>query len=220
VTLSIIVPWRSDHGHRERVWNYLRPQWEALGHELIVQDDPEPGTWSTARALRAAVPKTTGDVIVAYGADHLPDPDVLDTAVKLMDTHAWCYTYADVAYATEASTAALLAGDITEDQLTWGHYSGRCVGMWAWRRSTWDETGGVDPRFVGWGYGDDAWNDVLETVYGPSSARPGNVLRELWHPDGERDASQANPNHGLYYTEYAPYRGNREYMLAMKEQWT
>lgn len=224
-SLSVIVPWGRPPGvvgeQRQRVWDYLRPRWEALGHELVVADDPEVGRgWSTARALHAGMAQATGDVIVSYGADHLPDPDVVNAAVALLGEHPWCFLYRDVAYATEASTAALIDGAITEAQLQWSHYSGRCVGMWGWRRSTWDTVGGVDPRFVGWGYGDDAFNDVLETVFGPSPAPPGDVLRELWHTGTDRDASAANPNHGLYFTEYAPHRGNRQHMLAMQQKWS
>jgi hypothetical protein len=224
VALSVIIPFTAlpgaDGEHRQRVWDYLRPRWEALGHELITPADPGPGDWSYARAFRVGVEQSTGDVIMCYGADHLPDPDVLDATVSLLETHQWVATYADVAYATEAATAALLAGQITEDQLTWSHYSGRCIGMWGFTRAAWEETGGADPRFVGWGYGDDAFTDVLTAAYGPSPEPPGPVLRELWHPDTERDPSAANPNHVLYFTEYAPYRGDRDAMLAMKEKWT
>ena len=39
MTLSIIIPFTAlptaDGEHRQRVWDYLRPRWEALGHELI-----------------------------------------------------------------------------------------------------------------------------------------------------------------------------------------
>jgi len=224
MTLSVIIPFTAsgtpDGEHRQRVWDYLRPQWEALGHELITPADPGPGDWSYARAFRVGVEQSSGDVIACYGADHLPDPAVLDATVSLCESHEWVATYSDVRYADKSSTLALLDGEIDEDGLAWSHTSGRCIGMWGFTRAAWNETGGVDPRFVGWGYGDDAFTDVLTAAYGPSPKPPGAMLCELWHPGTERDPSAANPNHGLYHREYAPYRRDRDYMLAMHERWS
>jgi hypothetical protein len=238
--VSVVIPFGADLStkegqHRAQVWHYCRTMWQQLMlqgviHELIVEPDPlmdanvngAPVLWSTARALRVAVPKCTGDVVFQYGADHLPDEGVIVQARDIMSKpggHPWVSLYRDVKYATEESTKALLRGEIWRSDLEWGATSGRCIGMWAWRREVWEETGGVDPRFVGWGYGDDAFTDVLTAAYGPSPAEPGHFLRELWHPAGYRDASARNPNQQLYMTEYVPIKGNAAALLAMKERW-
>ena len=247
--VSVVIPFGADLStkegqHRAQVWHYCRTMWQQLMlqgviHELIVETDPLVGrcvehpevanppcghsaSWSTARALRVAVPKCTGDVVFQYGADHLPDAEVVRQACALMGSqraYPWVSLYRDVKYATEESTKALLRGEIWRSDLEWGATSGRCIGMWAWRREVWEETGGVDPRFVGWGYGDDAFTDVLTAAYGPSPAEPGHFLRELWHPAAYRDASARNPNQRLYMAEYAPIKGNAAALLAMKERW-
>lgn len=260
MTVSVVIPFGADlttgeGQHRARVWAFILPMWLDLMQagvvdDLVVADDPLRGRcvdhphrilgctnraeWSTARALRAGVPRTIGDIIVQYGADHIPDAEVITRAVTIMTTNAglpnrtyeWTHLYRDVAYATEESTLALLDGaPVASGQpdglgdLEWGARAGCCVGMWAFTRRAWEETGGVDPRFVGWGYGDDAWNRVLEATYGPSPAPPGNVLRELWHPAAYRDASAENPNQRLYGAEYAPIVGDKAALLAMQERW-
>jgi hypothetical protein len=232
--VSVVVPFGADVNtiegqHRARLWNFIRPLWQDLiqrgvVHELIVEDDPLRGSgaaWSTARALRQAVPKATGEIVTHFGADHLPDEDVLLAVKSILSPEgaSWVSLYQDVAYASERTTGLLLNGVLGTADLVYDSWAGCCVGMWAWKAEVWAETGGVDPRFVGWGFGDTAWNRVLEATYGPSPTPPGKVLRELWHPATYRGTSGANPNHDLYYSEYDPITGNKDALLRMKEKW-
>lgn len=223
-------------------WKHLKDG--GLVHEVIVAEDPLAGTidfdrlteanlldkgaqeprmpWSTARAIRAGMREVTGDVVTCFGADHFPDGHVLADATALLKhtEHEWLFLYERVSYASEASTLALLANphQFGIKTLEWAHTVHRCCGMWMWTRRAWDETGGVDPRFVGWGYGDDAWNVALESCFGPSPAPPGGTLHELWHPAGYRDASAANPNYDLFMTEYRPFAGDADYFRTLAAQ--
>jgi hypothetical protein len=238
-----------DGTHRQRLLDYLLPRWRRLVeggvvHEVIVAADPLAGTidfdqlterhlfdkgaheprmpWSTARAIRAGMDKVTGDAVTCYGADHFPDGRVLADAVGLMRAgFEWTFLYQRVAYASEASTLQLLHNPARYalTDLEWAHTVHRCVGMWMWTRKAWEATGGVDPRFIGWGYGDDAWNVALESVFGPPPPTPGGTLHELWHPAGYRDASAANPNYHLFMTEYRDHAGDAAYFRDLPRKW-
>lgn len=219
VALSVLIPYRPDGGHRDRLWRYLKQRWEATGYEVVECHDPvEDAPFSFARAINASIKEATGDAVAIFGADHLPDRWLLDDMAAQLAHHPWAMPYGRVSYATENTTEALLAGQIGDSELEWGASAEVCKGIWFLHRDILADLNGLDPLFEGWGWGDDAFNDVLATFHpGP---RQGNAtLRELWHPSGWRDLSDTNPNRARYETLYRPARGNPAAMREVLAGW-
>src|SRR5690606_20504372 len=48
-------------------------------------------------------------------------------------------------------------------------------------RAMWEDVGGFDERFVGWGHEDRAFVHAVEVLHGPRARVPGHMLN-LWHP--------------------------------------
>lgn len=200
--VSILIPWRTDHGHRECLWTYLRPLWEALPYQLCVADDgAEDGApFSYAAAANRAAAEATGDVLITWGADQLPDDIAIDGAANLARSHGWSRLFARTGYYSPFHTEAILGG-ADPDRLPLEAIEPHCTGIMAIRRDTWDDAGGMDERFHGWGYEDAALRDLLIRRHGDLLAVR-STLRCLWHP--VRHRVYTGPNAELYYREYAP----------------
>jgi hypothetical protein len=80
-------------------------------------------------------------------------------------------------------------------------------------RSTWENVGGVDPRFVGWGGEDIAFGWALDTLAGPHT-NLGAPLYHLWHPLAV-DRRKASPETDRLAGRYAEANGKPEAMRAL-----
>lgn len=202
MTVSILIPWRTDHGHRERLWTYLRPPWEALPYQLCVASDgAEDGQpFDYAAAANRAAKQATGDVLITWGADQLPDPGAIDAAGVTATAWGWSQVFDRNATYSPFATEQILAG-ADPARLRVELFEPHCTGIIAVRRDVWDAVGGMDERFHGWGYEDAALRDRLTRDYGRPPVRSGTLVG-LWHP--VRHRVYTGPNADLYYREYAP----------------
>lgn len=202
MTVSVLIPWRTDHGHRERLWNHLRPRWEQLDVELCVATDgAEDGApFSYATAANRAAKQASGDVLITWGADQLPDMEAIQAAAAVARERHWSMVFEYNGTFSPFDTEQILAG-ANPATLRPEVFEAHCTGIIAVRRDVWDELGGMDERFVGWGYEDAALRDKLIWQYGRPAVRDRTLLC-LWHPVRHRVYTGANAE--LYYREYAP----------------
>lgn len=212
--ISVLVPFGADDSipgkWRRRVWEYIRAHWtEFPSLELVEGHDPlfglardrtaqvpMPYQFSVSRALNDAASRATGDAFLLFGADHVPDPLVLDFAREQLARHSWIRLYDHVAYLSHPATTLLLAtGRI--DPREWHPVSAPCDGVLAVRRTAWDRVGGMDERYEGWGYEDtDLLHRLQQKVPGGRMDPSGYTLRELWHDGGKRNLD--GPNAALF----------------------
>lgn len=216
----------ADGAHRAHVWAWCRRRWQALvdmrvvdelvigrdplfGHRIVEHSvpgdyDPTPRSWvvgirpfSVARALNDAAKHAHGDHFLLFGADHVPDVKAVQWATHALRGYAFARIYDRVAYATEAATRVILSNICYPlDAADWHEVSAPCPGVLAVRREAFENAGGLDERYEGWGYEDTAFLDTLARTHtgthrgtmGPS----GHVLRELWHPGHARDLDGHN----------------------------
>lgn len=221
--ISVLVPFGTtpdaDGAHRAHVWAWCRRRWEGLvagrvvdevvvGHDLLFGQNVETRSplgvrglsyhpFSVARALNDAAKHAHGDHFLLFGADHVPDIKAVQWATHALRGYAFARIYDRVAYATEAATRVILSNICYPlDAADWHEVSAPCPGVLAVRREAFENAGGLDERYEGWGYEDTAFLDALARTHtgthrgtmGPS----GHVLRELWHPGHARDLDGRN----------------------------
>ncbi|MCK9921599.1 galactosyltransferase-related protein [Frankia sp. AgPm24] len=192
-----MVPFRPDGADRDRIWSWLADRWRTThpGWELRVGEYPaSAGPWRKSAAVRAALTGCTARVLVIADADVWVTPtDVLAQAVTLAaDGAPWVMPHRQVRRLSPETTARVLAGEpveqagATRGALAERPYVGmRGGGLLVIRADAWEQVGGFDPRFAGWGGEDEALGLAADALLGQGVRLPG-VLWHLWHPPAPR----------------------------------
>jgi hypothetical protein len=190
--VSVLVPFRGDGGHRDRVWDYVKPLWEELPVELVVGEDPGDQPFNVSRAFNDAASRATGDLFVLFGADQLPDVDRVAWAMReAQDGAKWCPLFAATGAYSEGDTRLLVENNADPSRFDFAQWAPFCTGIFAVTRAGWAEINGMDERFFGWGCEDTAVRMALEVVLGPAP-EPAGTLHCLWHPAASRSRFDAN----------------------------
>jgi hypothetical protein len=199
MNLSVLIPWRTDHGPRQAAFDYLLPRWLSTGAEVCVGVDNDDGPFNCARAQNRAFRLATNDRIVMFGADQIPDPQAMFYADGYLTAYPWIPLMAQTGYYSRESTDRILAGaDPFEEPLE--YTLPFCTGVIGVTRDAYLATGGMDERFSGWGYEDAAFRQTLAGLFGAPPALP-HTLRCLWHETDHRKA--VSPNQALM-EDYIP----------------
>lgn len=202
--VSVLVPANFDCAHRRAAWRHVEqhyrtnhPDWQ------LVVGDHGGGAWCKGRAVAAAAARADGDVLVIADADVYTAPAALEQAVSVAATgEQWAIPHKLVHRLTEAETARVLAGhEPRRAAVTIAPYEGAAGGgLVAIPRAMWDEVGGIDTGFVGWGREDHSLGWALSAMFG-WHVRGTGLLWHLWHPGGEggRQPTDANRDLGQRY---------------------
>lgn len=194
---SILIPWRSDDGHRERVLEWILRRYAVLYPEAQVvlgTNDEEPFNRGAARNDAAA--RADHDVFVIADADTIcAEAGALPWAVEAVDAGLapWVIPYAEEQYynLSAGATESLLHMDpdvrlAPNPRLAsaWEHKITSWAGMLVMTRAAFEAVGGYDERFHGWGYEDNAFRHAMDTIVGLHKRLEGSAWH-LWHPIAE-----------------------------------
>lgn len=200
--ISVLIPFRSTDPQRIRIWNHLRPQWEAADVELVSLPDSDDPTapFSFARGANRCRAAATGDVLLVHGADQLlPDAATWERIRSTMATKPWLWVYDRYQEIDAWPTRWLVEGvPLSQISVELGRTYDHCYGIYAVRADVWDEVGGLDERLIGWGPEDAIFYETLRVLY-PDGVRGQGLMRALWHERAPRDRLETNHN---YYREY------------------
>jgi hypothetical protein len=188
--VSVLIPWRSDHGPREEVWRWLEPQWLATGAEIITAEDATEGPFNFSRACNRAFSAASHTNLLIFGADQIPDIGVMQSAASRLNSEPWFPLFEQTTYYSKDSSARIMSGKPCHDE-PFEHVVPFCTGVLAVSSLAYKASGGMDERFSGWGMEDSAFRRTLFNLYGDRWAFPAS-LRCLWHPEGERGRSSEN----------------------------
>lgn len=208
--ISVLIPWRTDNGPRQEALDYLLPKWRETGAEICIGVDPGEGPFNCSRAQNRAFRLASHNKLVMYGADQLPDLDVLLDASARLDKEPWLPLYNKTGYYSRGTTARLLAGEPLH-AAPLEYVLPFCTGLVGLSRDAYRAVGGMDERFEGWGYEDAAFRLSLECTFGfPESLD--HTLRCLWHETGHRIEQSPNQVLMIKYLEAANGIGFAEFL--------
>lgn len=213
--ISVLIPFRSNDPQRNRLWEWLRPQWEGLPDIELCSttdtDDPAE-RFSFARGANRCRRLAIGDVLLVYGADQLPPtPQEWDRIRRVMAERPWMWVYAETLEIDAWATKLILKGH-RADLIGGGRLLDHCFAVYAVRADVWDDVGGLDERLVGWGPEDAIFRMVLRSRYPDGLDQGEGILKALWHEPAPRDLLARNND---FYTEYVRAIDNgqlREYL--------
>lgn len=223
---ALCIPWRTDHGHRERVWRWCVARWSATlasGWSIHCAGDPsQPFNRAAARnnaVAEAARLDPRWRVVVLADADvAVGDVEqVYAAAATALETGRLTYAHTWQATLSRDATERVLAGEdpttLPRDDADWEQrtYSG----VLAIPRPLWDALGGYDERFVGWSYEDLALMLAAKVLAGRVARVTGTVFH-CWH-DRPRDEREGQPHYAANHALFERYQAASKSVSAMRE---
>jgi glycosyltransferase involved in cell wall biosynthesis len=208
--ISILVPFHCPDQSHQRVknWHWLKRYWKCHlpGAQIIEGNDwrsllhPEV-PFSKSAAVNNAAKKATGDIFVIVDADgYIAADAVLEAADRIRHARKrghklWFVPYRWFYRLTEECSRKLLHSNPcrphkfstpppmccvqSTDGSQHGHWYG--AGIQIMPREAFEEVGGWDERFRGWGGEDHAAMRAMDTLYWRHKTLPVQFLH-VWHP--------------------------------------
>lgn len=192
MNIRFMVPWRPEPEFRDRLWAFARAYWWGACPDIAVVEGPSPdGPFNRSAAINAAA-RGDWDVGIVLDADVFAPPLHVYAAIdRARDTERVVLPYTEFQGLTPRATARTLEGvrepfDARSFRFLSSVHESSIVVI---PRAVWDEVGGFDERFVGWGQEDVAFAQSARVLTGPITRVEGPVWH-LWHPNGpSRDQS-------------------------------
>lgn len=187
MTVAFLVPRRADGGPRDRLWTFTRPHWEQLGWPVLVgEHTADEGLFNRSKALNRAAAQAdpSVDVFVILDSDVIASLDQARDAVEhaRVEQQLTCGFSVWNGVGREGTSRILRGyrGNWRPFVAKRFHDSASC--LVAVRRDVWDEAGGFDETFEGWGWEDVAFCIAVEALSGKPLHRVYGDLFHLWHP--------------------------------------
>lgn len=178
------MPRRPDGGWRDALWDYCRSYWEReLPDYEVVEGDHLEGPFNRSAGInRAAELAGDWDVGIVLDSDVILPADNVVQAVRVAEISGRAVLpFSSRDSITMGGTKLLLKGTVrlpapglVHEKQPWNVST--CVVV---PRRLWDQVGGFDERFEGWGGEDDAFHAACQTLSGVD--RLGGIAWHLWH---------------------------------------
>jgi hypothetical protein len=180
----ILVPRRADDGPRDALWEWCRQWWEReQSHMPIFEGHHDEGLFNRSAAVnRASALAGDWDVAVIIDSDVICNASRVKEAVALAhETGKLVYPH-DIRKDLDNTGSRIVMHGEKGNWERWvrRRYRNMVSSVIVVPRRLWDEVGGFDEEFRGWGYEDTAFAAACETFGG--SARLSGEVWHFWHP--------------------------------------
>lgn len=220
----ILVPRRADDGPRDVLWEWCRTQkWERdQSHMPIFEGHHNEGLFNRSAAVNKAA-RLAGewDVAVIIDADVFIDAERLKEAVKIAhETGKVVYPH-DVRKDLNRQGNQRVMNGFSGNWERYVHrrYPNMVSSVLVVPRRLWDEIGGFDESFRGWGYEDTAFAAAAATFGHGDIRLPGEVWH-LWHPtakEGKR-GTETHMRNSAKGQRYRAAIGNPDAIRALQSE--
>lgn len=228
-----LVPRRRDGGHRDHLWAFARERWRTLFPDVpIYEGHHDEGLFSRSaainRAARLADKDGRWDQGIVIDSDVLlPVSQVRAAIARAAETGRVTWAHRRWRGIREDWVKTILKGkhdyfgpecdasDIDVLVERTNPVSWSCC--FVVPRAVWDDVGGFDERFAGWGFEDMAWQSVVAGLYGHERIE-GDVIH-LWHPRSEERIVKGQPAFTASPQYLTNGRLGRRYMYALRRDY-
>ncbi|MDM8128929.1 galactosyltransferase-related protein [Paraclostridium benzoelyticum] len=208
--LSIILPFKTDNGDRERNWNWLKKRYELLmpDAELCIDESNETPYCKSA-SINNAVRKSTREILLMVDADILIKIEDLEKAINEVYTKGIVAPSRLVRFSEDATNKILDNNYFNIDDSFIDSntqvFTSICSGICLIKKEIFKKCGGYDEVFKGWGKEDVAFYKCMHRVNGPICKLPDFTMYHLYHQtdDNHRDSSNFIRNNILENSLYS-----------------
>lgn len=181
----ILVPLRADNGRRDKLWAWVADRWRAEHPDWPIHEGHhDEGRFNRSKAINlAAADAGEWDVAVIADSDSFVSAGQAAQAVRGARSSpcGFWLAYDQFNYLSHAMSDRIMDGYLgawepgVEFTMT-----GTCSSMVVVRRALFDEVGGFDERFDGWG-GEDVGFSLSCQTFGGGLRRVKGPVWHLWH---------------------------------------
>jgi hypothetical protein len=227
VRTVILVPRRDGQVDRDLVWAWVRQWWRDHFPEMeLFEGHHDEGLFNRSAAVNRAAggadweAPAPWDVAVIIDSDVICNPDRVRQAVELAaETGRMVLPFDHRKDLKPAGNQSVMAGYTGSWERFVRHvYSDMCSSVVVVRRSLWDDVGGFDETFAGWGFEDNAFAAACETFAGAPLVKIPGDLWHFWHPtaaEGKRGTATHERNKARA-DRYLAVRGDRDATRALR----
>jgi N-terminal domain of galactosyltransferase len=203
MSIPVLVPRRLDHGWRDEIWFQLKSRyWGNMPGLRVIEGFHDDGPFNRSAAINLAANKRYWDdvAIIADSDSFVPAVQLLEAVDKARETGKLVSALTFVCQFDQMFTESFIHdGLVGMQQMRIEHVrtkpietQSNCIVV---PRELWDEIGGFDERFVGWGGEDNAFWRAAEIRRGSVERIPGAAFH-LWHPPvSDRNTRMQDPQY-------------------------
>ena len=185
MSVAVLIPFVSEDKDRIAAFKAVCKWWKDNFGFQVVKGIADP--YTKGAALSDAAARARADIYCIADADCiLQEPWRITEIVKAIEAgqFEWAVPHGKVHRLTEEATNDYYArGDCDITDIHYPPYTGcKGGGLVVLSRRAWEEVGGIEPRFVGWGGEDVAFGYALELLVGKPHIGNGRLIH-LWHEE-------------------------------------
>lgn len=229
--LSIVIPFRSDGGIRDKQLAYQLKRFELVmpSVEIIVVEDKFDGKewveFNKAKLLNKGVKKSTKNNILILDVDVLLPKENIVNALNVIKHHGLIFPFNKVLFIQNQESKDVMRRvvDVPKVDMRFAHEKEKnnydTWGVYMISKEDYVKIGGHEERYVGWGGEDGSFISTAMCLIDKPYLRMEGKAYHLYHDKPKETRTIVGDKRALY-TRYLQARYNREEMLEIIKERT